>query len=33
MGAGTLSDIYYASERGRAMSIYMAPPLLAPAVG
>jgi MFS family permease len=33
MGAGTLSDIYDAHERGRAMALYASGPLLGPAIG
>jgi MFS family permease len=33
MGAGTLSDIYDAHERGRAMALYTCGPLLGPALG
>ncbi|KAI8885745.1 MFS general substrate transporter [Backusella circina FSU 941] len=32
MGAGTLSDIYDAHERGRALSLYALAPLLGPAI-
>jgi hypothetical protein len=32
MGAGTISDIYDAHERGRALSLYALAPLLAPAI-
>ncbi|CAO3657130.1 unnamed protein product [Mucor hiemalis] len=33
MGAGTLSDIYDAHERGRAIALYTCGPLLGPALG
>jgi MFS family permease len=32
MGAGTLSDIYDAHERGRAMALYALGPLVGPAI-
>ncbi|KAH8550002.1 major facilitator superfamily domain-containing protein [Umbelopsis sp. PMI_123] len=33
LGAGTISDIYYPHERGRAFSMYTCGPLLGPALG
>lgn len=33
MGAGTLSDIYDAHERGQAIALYTCGPLLGPALG
>lgn len=33
MGAATIGDIFENHERGRAFSLYMAGPLLGPAIG